>query len=72
MFVERTIYLGLFMQQRLAYNNLVLFTAITLTKSNIQETVIVKGDPEQAEFSIPLIMKATVAADTKHITGPSL
>lgn len=60
------------MQQRLAYNNLVLFAAITLTRSSIRENAIIKGDLEQAEFSIPLIMKATVAVDAKHITGPSL
>lgn len=60
------------MQQRLEYENLGLFAAITLTKSNTQENDIIKVDPKQAKFSIPLIMKATVAVDTKHITGPSL
>lgn len=60
------------MQQRLAYNNSVLFTATTLTKSQIQTNVIVKGGPEQADFSISLLMKATVAVDTEHITWPSL
>lgn len=56
------------MQQRLAYNNSVLFTATTLNKSQIQANVIVKGGPEQADFSISLLMKATVAVDTEHIT----
>lgn len=60
------------MQQRLAYKHLVFFPAITLTKSSIQENVIIKGNREQAEFSVPLTMKATVAVDTKHISGPSL
>lgn len=52
------------MQQRLTYNNLVFFNVVTLTKSSSQENVIIKGDPEQSEFSIPLITKATVAVDT--------
>lgn len=60
------------MQQRLAYNNSVLFTAITLTKSHIQANVIVKGGPEQDDFSISLLMKATAAVDTEHTTWPSL